>query len=77
VTSPGKGVKNRNQSDPFSNQWLNVQQVADEKDRQISRVMDESLSSFNHQVTANQYIALYENMLQRPFVFHEQMRAAS
>ncbi len=48
-----------------------------EKERQISRVMDESLSSFNYQVAAKQYIALYEKMLKRPLVFHEPMRAAS
>jgi len=48
-----------------------------EKERQVSRIMNQSLSSFNHQVTAKQYIALYENMLNRPLVFQEPMRAVS
>jgi len=48
-----------------------------EKERQISRVMDRSLSAFNHQVTAAQYMALYEKMLKQPLVFQEPMRAVS
>ena len=39
-----------------------------EKEKQISRIMKESLASFNHSVTAKQYIDLYEKMLNRPFI---------
>jgi len=35
---------------------------------QISRIMKESLSTFNHAVTARNYIDLYEKMLQRPLI---------
>lgn len=38
------------------------------KEKQISRIMKESRSSFNHAVTARQYIDLYEKMLNRPFI---------
>jgi starch synthase/alpha-amylase len=38
------------------------------KEKQISRVMLESLASFNHSVTAERYIELYEKMLDRPFI---------
>jgi len=38
------------------------------KETQISRIMKESLASFNHPVTAKHYIDLYEKMLQRPFI---------
>jgi starch synthase len=38
------------------------------KARQIERIMTESAASFNHDVTAQQYIELYEKMLQRPLV---------
>lgn len=38
------------------------------KEKQISRIMKESLVSFNHSVTAKLYIDLYEKMLNRPFV---------
>ncbi len=38
------------------------------KDRQIKRIMNESVASFNHSVTARQYIDLYEKMLQRPLI---------
>jgi starch synthase/alpha-amylase len=41
---------------------------ADVKERQISRIMDESLARFNHQACAREYIALYEKMLDRPLV---------
>lgn len=38
------------------------------KEKQISRIMKESTASFNHSLTAKQYIDLYEKMLQRPFI---------
>jgi len=38
------------------------------KARQIERIMTESIASFNHDVTAQQYIELYEKMLQRPLI---------
>jgi starch synthase len=38
------------------------------KKRQIRRIMTESAMTFNHQVTAKQYIDLYERMLQRPLI---------
>jgi len=41
---------------------------AQTKTRQIERIMTESTASFNHDVTAQQYIELYEKMLQRPLV---------
>jgi starch synthase/alpha-amylase len=40
----------------------------DVKACQISRVMKESMESFNHTVTAKAYMALYEKMLKRPLV---------
>ncbi|MDY6823330.1 MAG: glycogen/starch synthase [Thermodesulfobacteriota bacterium] len=39
-----------------------------EKDKQISRIMTEAVASFNHSVTAQHYIDLYEKMLKRPFI---------
>ena len=36
--------------------------------RQISRIMAESLKQFNHDVTAQHYIDLYEKMLKRPLI---------
>ncbi|MEW6080166.1 MAG: glycogen/starch synthase [Thermodesulfobacteriota bacterium] len=36
--------------------------------KEISRIMTESLESFNHSVTAQHYIDLYEKMLKRPFI---------
>ena len=39
-----------------------------EKERQINRIMIQSASKFNHRVTAQHYIDLYEKMLQRPLV---------
>ncbi|MEA3427748.1 MAG: glycogen/starch synthase [Thermodesulfobacteriota bacterium] len=36
------------------------------KDSQIKRIMNQSLASFNHAVTAGRYIKLYEKMLRRP-----------
>jgi len=38
------------------------------KEGQIQRIMDQSAKEFNHDVTARQYIDLYEKMLQRPLV---------
>ncbi len=38
------------------------------KENQIRRIMEESLASFNHDVTAKKYIDLYERMLQRPLI---------
>ncbi len=38
------------------------------KEKQISRIMKQSVASFNHGVTAKKYIELYEKMLQRPFI---------
>ncbi len=38
------------------------------KGRQITRIMQESRSRFNHGVTAGEYIDLYEKMLQRPLI---------
>jgi len=38
------------------------------KARQIERIMTESAASFNHDVTAQQYIDLYEKMLKRPLI---------
>jgi hypothetical protein len=38
------------------------------KKRQIHRIMTEAVATFNHQITAQQYINIYEKMLQRPLV---------
>ena len=38
------------------------------KEREISRIMAESLQRFSHQRCAQEYIALYERMLDRPLV---------
>lgn len=38
------------------------------KEKQVKRIMQESLLSFNHDVTARKYIDLYEKMLQRPLI---------
>jgi starch synthase len=38
------------------------------KARQIERIMTESAATFNHDVTAQKYIELYEKMLQRPLI---------
>jgi starch synthase/alpha-amylase len=40
----------------------------DVKQPQIKRIMEESIDAFTHDVTARQYIKLYERMLQRPLV---------
>lgn len=39
--------------------------------REISRIMRESLVEFNHEKVAEQYTAIYEEMLARPLVEHE------
>jgi starch synthase/alpha-amylase len=38
------------------------------KQKQVSRIMHQSARTFTHAVTAQQYIALYETMLQRPLL---------
>ena len=38
------------------------------KTRQIERIMHQGTATFNHDVTARQYIDLYEKMLQRPLI---------
>ena len=45
----------------------------DIKKRQVSRIMTESAATFNHQVTAQQYIDIYEKMLQRPLFYRQNM----
>lgn len=39
---------------------------SNQKEPQIERIMTESAATFNHSVTARQYIKLYEKMLKRP-----------
>ena len=41
---------------------------ADVRDREIARIMRESLRRFNHEACAKEYIKLYEKMLDRPLV---------
>ncbi|WP_435547779.1 glycogen synthase [Desulfobacterium sp. N47] len=41
---------------------------ADIKQKQIKRIMQQSIDNFNHSVTAKQYMDLYEKMLQRPLI---------
>ena len=43
-------------------------QSAEIKNREISRIMVESLRRFNHEACAKEYINLYEKMLDRPLV---------
>ncbi len=38
------------------------------KKKQIKRIMEQSLATFNHDKTASEYIKLYEKMLRRPLV---------
>ena len=40
------------------------------KAREIARIMDEAAVRFNHRVTAQHYIDIYEKMLARPLVQH-------
>jgi len=61
-------------ADPHGLYWAIEQAMvffqlpAPEKQRQIERIMTESAASFNHDVTAQHYIQLYEKMLKRPLV---------
>jgi len=41
------------------------------KKRQIRRIMTESAAKFNHHVTAQKYIDIYEKMLRRPLVYRQ------
>ena len=41
---------------------------AEVKEREIRRIMSESLRRFNHEACAREYIKLYEKMLDRPLV---------
>ena len=43
-------------------------QSTEVKNREISRIMSESLRRFNHEACAKEYINLYEKMLDRPLV---------
>ena len=45
--------------------------AADVKDREVTRIMSESLARFNHEACAREYIKLYEKMLDRPLVKKE------
>ncbi len=38
------------------------------KELQTERIMNQSLATFNHAVTAGRYIKLYEKMLLRPLI---------
>ena len=40
------------------------------REREIRRIMSESLARFNHEACAKEYIRLYEKMLSRPLVNH-------
>lgn len=53
----------------FMQFFYNLQHAV--KEKQIKRIMEESLASFNHDVTARKYIDLYERMLQRPLINRE------
>jgi len=39
--------------------------------RQISRIMTQSATKLNHNVTAQHYIELYEEMLRRPLIYQK------
>jgi starch synthase len=39
-----------------------------QREQQIRRIMAHAAKTFNHDVTARQYIALYEQMLKRPLI---------
>ena len=43
-------------------------QPVEVRDREITRIMRESLARFNHEACAKEYIKLYEKMLDRPLV---------
>ena len=46
-------------------------QPAEVRDRELTRIMTESLARFNHAACAKEYIKLYERMLDRPLVKKE------
>ena len=56
-------------------QFYNLPQ--DKKDKNIKRIMQESIQTFTHDNTARQYIELYEKMLQRPLVVKGVTKACS
>jgi starch synthase/alpha-amylase len=41
---------------------------AEEKERQVARIMRQAMETFTHSVNARQYIDLYERMLERPLL---------
>ena len=41
---------------------------AEERERNIARIMREGLARFNHETCAKSYIGIYEKMLNRPLV---------
>jgi hypothetical protein len=49
----------------------------DIKKRQIRRIMMESAAKFSHQLTAQQYIDIYEKMLHRPLVYRQDIDASA
>jgi starch synthase len=55
-------------------QAMNFYQLTkEEKNKQIRRIMQEAKATFNHANTANAYIKIYEQMLERPLVhWHEE-----
>ena len=48
---------------------------AKEKKKQVKRIMMQSASKFNHRITAQHYVNLYEKMLQRPLINPENTEA--
>ncbi|MFO8083167.1 MAG: glycogen/starch synthase, partial [Desulfobacterales bacterium] len=48
---------------------------AKEKEKQVKRIMMQGAATFNHKVTAQHYIDLYEKMLQRPLVNRQNSEA--
>ena len=54
---------------PLTNRAMEFyRQSAEIREREISRIMAESLKRFNHGACAKEYINLYEKMLDRPLV---------
>lgn len=76
VASTGNGFRFDNY-DPKGFRWAIDQAMnfhalpTEERNRQISRVMRESLKEFSHKEVARRYIAIYEQMLARPLVEKE------
>jgi starch synthase/alpha-amylase len=72
-TSQGNGFVFKNH-DSTGLRWAIDQAMAfyhepaDVRRRETARIMRESMSRFNHAVTARHYIDIYENMLKRPLV---------